>query len=454
MMRLPIVILTLLLCSVLMGYQLGVLPMLMSQFHVTYLKHDVQSDLLIMALPALAALCAAMGGWMSDVLGRRFLLMIGIVFLTFGGFESSIAESLSELVIGRVLVGAGVGLMAVVVPLYIVELAPNQQRGQWIAYFVLSMNIGVFLACLLGGLCSQHNAWRFVLYLGALPGVLAYIACILLPESPRWLLFHGHQGKAGKVFIQLFGSKRAMKIINQMDAVHHRDIYQRVKLGSFHGLRILLVALLINIFSQALGFHAIVSYATFILSQMNFQDNFIQLMATIFFAFILMFAAFLSVHMIDNMSRRRLLLSGLIGMIMGLVLMTWALHNLHVSSKQDWLVLVGALLFVVSQGCSLTPIATLLPAEIFPQSLRGCGLGLSVAGGWACNLIIVNAFPRMLQNNGADLSFVVFLLFALVAWVWSYFNVPETTQLSLEKIETMMHEPSRADVDLEAAESA
>lgn len=453
MMRLPIVVLTLLLCSVLVGYQLGVLPMLMNQFHVTYLKHDMQSDLLIMALPAVAALCAAIAGWMSDLLGRRFLLMIGIVFLTFGGFESSIAESLFELVIGRVLVGAGVGLLAVTVPLYMVELAPNQQRGQWIAYFILAMNVGVFLACLLGGLFSQHNAWRFVLYLGACPGVLAYLACIVLPESPRWLLFHGHQGKAGQVFIRLFGSKRAMKIINQMDAIHHRDIYQRVKLGSFQGLRILLIALLINLFSQALGFHAIVSYSTFLLSRMNFQDSFIQLIATIFFAFILMFSAFISVHLIDNMPRRRLLLSGLIGMIFGLVLMTWALHNLHISPRQEWIVLIGALLFVISQGCSLMPIATLLPAEIFPQSLRGCGFGLAVAGGWACNLIIVNAFPRMLQSNGADMSFVVFLLFALVAWVWSYLNVPETTQLSLEKIETMMHDHVHDELELEAAES-
>lgn len=453
MMRLPVVLLTLLLASVLFGYQVGMLPMLMNQFHVSYLSQDTQSGLLVMALPCLAAVFSALGGWMSDTLGRRFLLTLGIVLLTLGGLESAVTESLSELVIGRVLVGAGIGLVGVMVPLYLVELAPFQQRGQWIAYYVLAMNIGVFFAYLLGGVFAHENQWRLVACLGALPGIAVYIACFFLPESPRWLLFNKHQGKASQVFIKLFGSKRAMKIINQMDAVDHRDIYQNVSFWSVHGLRILLVGLVIHLFSQALGFHAIISYSTFILSRMNFQDSFVQLIATIFFAFVLMFSAFLSVHMIDTIPRRRLLLSGLGGMIAGLVLITWSLHNLAPSAVQDWLVLAGAVFFIVSQGCSLTPLANLLPAEIFPQSLRGCGLGLSVAAGWACNLIIVNSFPRMLMQDGADLSFVVFLLFAMVAWVWCYLNVPETTQLSLEQIETLMHEqPGESDI-LDVAES-
>ena len=445
-MRLPMVVTVLFCGCIALGYQMSIFPIIVHDVSASLsLNSSAQSSLLLL-LPLTAALTAVLSGWLSDRLGRRLLLVSGIILLTLGGFQSAIAESLPEFVCGRLMVSAGIGLMVVLIPLYLVELAPVDSRGQWIALFVLFINVGIFLASLSGGTHVFHQNWRLCMMVGASLCLLLYLCSFLFPESPRWLLFKGQQGRASQLLIHLFGSKQAMKVINQMDAVHHRHIYQRIRLWSFQGMRLLLVGMLINIFSQVLGLHVVVSYTALVLEKMNFQDHFVQLAANIFTAFIMMLGAFFATHLIDHISRRKLLLIGLAGMAVGLVCIIGALR-MPETIYRGWIILMGAVVFVLTRGVSLGPMAFLLPAEIFPQSLRGLGMGLSLAAGWATDLIVVHAFPTMISEYGANLSFVVFLLFAIIAWGWCFVNVPNTTKQSLEKIETDFYDPEGEGAD-------
>jgi MFS family permease len=272
-MRVPAILAVVFSASILLGCQIGVLPIIAHHFSDVFFSSSSKENLLIIVLPCVVAAMSAIAGWLSDTVGRRQWILLGVACLAVGGVETAIAETLFELVLGRILVGIGAGFVAVILPLYLVELAPKARRGQWVALNCMAINMGIFLSSLMGGLFVEHHTWRFALMLSALPGVLLYLACLYLPESPRWLLFNGQQGKAGKLLIRLFGSKQAMSIINQMDAVNHRQIYQHVRLWSMQGLRLLLVGLLINIFSQALGVHAVIAYSALVLEKMSFQDH-------------------------------------------------------------------------------------------------------------------------------------------------------------------------------------
>jgi MFS family permease len=251
---------------------------------------------------------------------------------------------------------------------------------------------------------------------------------------------HGQNGQAGQALIKLFGAKKAMSIISAMDAIDHRRIYSKVKLTSASGLRILLLGMLINIFAQAVGIHAVVAYATVVLQQIQVQNSYVDLFSNMMISFVLMLASLLSARVIDTLSRRKMLLLGMSGMVTSLVIITWALHNMHSDDFMVVLILFGCLFFVGSQGFSIGPIASLLPAEIFPQSLRGVGMGISIAAYWITNTIIVYAFPRLLEQYSANLAFIIFLFFTIIAWIWTYFNIPETSQVPLERLEKNLQE--------------
>ena len=72
---------------------------------------------------------AAFAGRMADHLGRRRLIMIAAVVFTAGSLLAAFAPTVGILVAARVIIGLGVGSAALVVPLYLSEIAPTEVRG-------------------------------------------------------------------------------------------------------------------------------------------------------------------------------------------------------------------------------------------------------------------------------------------------------------------------------------
>ena len=360
MMRMPVMISMMLLCGIALGYEVGIFPTVVNSLtHVFHLDNTLIP--IVAASPSLAAAFAAIiSGFLADRFGRRAFLVAAFVLFMLGVLESSIAESVSEFIVSRVLFGCSVGMMFVLIPLYIIELSPANRRGRAMASFFLAINIGVFLACFVGFLTMTHDVWRFLIVLGFFPITIVCLGFWGIPESPRWLA--------------------------QQTAAPSVPQSRPVTLWDERGIRILLIG------------------------------------------------------MIDTFPRRRLLLLGMSGMTTSLVLLSWALQHPMDVAFMTFIVLVSCALFVGCQGFSLAPMASLLPGELFPQSLRGVGMGICSAVYWITNTIVVYAFPHMLIEYGAAVSFLVFLFFTLIAWVWFYFNIPETSQVSLETLEQHVQE--------------
>lgn len=413
-MRMLLMIVLMLLSGIALGYELGIFPTLINtltqSFHLT-----VKLIPLVSAVSSLAAaLAAILFGCLADYFGRRVFLLIAIVLFVLGVLESSIAESLSEFIVGRLLFGFGMGAIFVLIPLYIIELSPATYRGRWMAAYFLSINIGIFTACFIGFLLIAHETWRFLIVLGFLPMFIVCANTFFIPESPRWLA-------------------QAIKVPNL-------SALGPVTLWDDRGIRILLIGMLINIFAQAVGIHAMAVYATLSMHNMSVHDDFSNFTSNIMVAFTLIIGTFLAVRVIDMFPRRRLLLLGMNGMTTSLVLLLWALQHVTDMDFMAFIVLISCTLFVGCQGFSLAPMASLLPGELFPQSLRGVGMGICSSVYWITNTIIVYAFPHMLIEYGATVSFLVFLCFTLIAWTWFYFNIPETGQVTLEILEKNVQE--------------
>ena len=103
-----------------------------------------------------------------------------------GSLILALAGSIAVLIIGRLVLGFGVGIAAMVVPIYLSESAPSAVRGRIVTVNILFIVLGQFLAYLI---CyALDTKWRWMLGIAAAPAVIQAIGMLFMPESPRWLL--------------------------------------------------------------------------------------------------------------------------------------------------------------------------------------------------------------------------------------------------------------------------
>jgi SP family galactose:H+ symporter-like MFS transporter len=140
---------------------------------------------------------ALSSGKLADLIGRRDVIMATAALFTLGAFVSAIAPSVHVLLLGRLIVGVAVGAMSVAAPLYIAEIAPPTKRGVLVGFFQLAITAGILLAYLGNEIFSSWpNGWRYMLGMGAIPGILLSGLALLLLESPLWLALQGDEDEA------------------------------------------------------------------------------------------------------------------------------------------------------------------------------------------------------------------------------------------------------------------
>src|SRR5580658_5946102 len=188
----------------LFGYDQGVisgaLPGIKADFSLSLLMVQV-----VTSWVTLGALVGSLaGGALSDKLGRKRTLLIAGALFTFGAAVQWSAPGAGILVVGRFIVGVGVGVAAVAAPLYAAELAPASLRGRFISSYQLAITIGIFLAYLVNAqLVTAEEAasapWRTMLGAAAVPGLLLLVIVLVAPESPRWLMMKNRRAEAEAV---------------------------------------------------------------------------------------------------------------------------------------------------------------------------------------------------------------------------------------------------------------
>ena len=150
--------------------------------------------------------------WLSDpmnrLLGRRVTIFIACFFGLFAPFGSACSQTWGQLVACRMLLGIGMGLKEVTVPIYSAEIAPSNIRGGLVMSWQMWTAFGIFL-----GTCANLavvNAgaitWRLQLGAAFIPAVPLVLGILFCPESPRWLMSKRRYGSAYKSLLRLRNS--------------------------------------------------------------------------------------------------------------------------------------------------------------------------------------------------------------------------------------------------------
>jgi MFS family permease len=200
----------------LFGYDTGVisgamLPMRRA-FHLSAGQQEVVVSSTVFAA-FVSSLC--MGASINDRFGRRYAILISAAVFGVGSIVLMLAMDYVTLVIGRVILGLGIGIASLTTPVYIAEVALPSMRGQLVTINTLMITFGQFFAGMIDGVFDEllpQTGWRYMLGLATLPSIVMFIGFLNLPESPRWLARKGKMQEAALVLMELRETKAEAEI--------------------------------------------------------------------------------------------------------------------------------------------------------------------------------------------------------------------------------------------------
>jgi SP family galactose:H+ symporter-like MFS transporter len=423
--------------GLLFGYDTGVISgALLFIRQVMSLSPTLQGIVVAIALAG-AAMGAAVAGYLSDLMGRRRVILgAGLLFIA-GAIISAVAQGIPVLLIGRFLVGLAIGTASMLTPLYLAEIAPASGRGAIVSLNQLCITGGILVSYLVGyALAGASDGWRWMLALGAVPGIILATGMLVLPESPRWLAGHRRTDDAEKVLQLVRGTANVSEELHSL----RTDIAQEGRLASAADLlaprlRIpLIIGVGLAMFQQITGINTVIYFAPTIFQSAGLPSAATSILATAGVGAVNVVLTIVSMWLIDSLGRRQLLLWSLGGMAATLFILCAAFFT-GTSGQLAWIAVISVAAYVGFFAIGLGPVFWLLIAEIFPLALRGRAMSLATVANWVFNLIVSATFLNLVGAIGTAGAFLVYGVLSLAAFAFIVWMVPETKGRSLEQIE-------------------
>lgn len=425
--------------GLLFGYDTGVisstLPFLKTVFALTPLMQGVVTSVAL----AGAALGAMVAGPLADKFGRKVVILVVAVIFFAGAIISALATILSVLVIGRFMVGVGIGVASMLTPLYLAETAPPARRGALVSLNQLMITTGILVSYIVGYLLSQGEGWRWMLGLGALPGLVLFVGMLPLPESPRWLAGLGRTEEAREtLYILRRDHQAADEELSQLRSDLQREARSKrlADLKTAHTDRPMIIGVGLAIFQQVTGINTVIYFAPSIFKAAGLPSTSATILATAGIGLVNVLMTLVAIRLIDSAGRRALLLTGLAGMAVSLgVLGLGFLLGMSGGGALGWVTALSLAAYVGFFAIGLGPVFWLLIAEIFPLAIRGRGTSAATFANWASNLVVALTFLLLIDSMGPPATFFLYAVLSVAAFVFTYQLVPETKGKTLEQIE-------------------
>ncbi|HTZ71497.1 MAG TPA: sugar porter family MFS transporter, partial [Acetobacteraceae bacterium] len=281
--------------------------------------------------------------------------------------------------------------------------------------------------------------WRWMLGLGAVPGLILFLGMLTLPESPRWL--------AGQGRIEL--ARAALKRVRKPEEVEtelaelRTDVKRDGRLVPWSALlsprvrKPLVVGVALAVFQQITGINTVIYYAPTIFQSAGLSSASVAILATAGVGLVNVIMTMVAMRLLDVVGRRALLLWGLAGMI-GMLLVLSAGFALGVGGWVAVVTVPSVAAYVGFFAIGLGPVFWLLISEIFPLAVRGRCMSVATVANWGSNFAVTLVFPPLVAALGSSTAFLVFAVLSVGAFVFTLRVVPETSGRSLEEIEAAL----------------
>lgn len=391
-----------------------------------------------------AAFGAVVAGRLSDKIGRKRLLKyLSVLFFVFT-LACATAPNAGLLIVFRILLGLAVGGASVIVPTYLAEISTPDIRGKLVTQNELMIVSGQLLAFVVNAFLGNafghiSSIWRYMIGFGMIPAAALFLGMMFIPESPRWLVMVGKKDRALKALSGIRNTQdECSKEITQIqDAL---DQEAEIKQATFKDLatpwirRLVLIGIGLGVMQQFIGINIMMYYGTTILQQSGFSHD-AALIANIFNGVVSTVATIIGMSFMNRVNRRKMLMTGIIGTTVSLALISLVSATLAQSKLLPIMVILCTMLFLGFFQGFISPLVWLLLSEIFPQNLRGLGMGISTFFLWFSNFLVGYFFPVLISGVGMTYTFLIFVGFNILSFIFAYKYAPETRGKSLERIQ-------------------
>lgn len=396
---------------------------------------------------------AIIAGPLSKGIGRKHSLIISAILFTLSAWGSGLPDflpqSISLLVLFRLIGGLGIGIASMNAPTYIAEIAPAHKRGLLVSYYQLAVVIGFFVVFLatyyigqsITGAENIEYGWRYMLWSELVPSSIFLVLLFFVPKSPRWLALKGKNEDSLNVLMKIHGDELANKEFREIQgSLRKEEGKVRVNIFAKGIFAIVVIGTVLSILQQFTGINAVLYYGADIFERalgFGAEDVLAQ---QILLAGINLIFTFVAMAFIDRLGRKPLIYIGAIGMLIGFLMLGFTL----MFNKIGIVSLIGVLVFIASFAMSMGPVVWVLLAEMFPNKIRSVAMSIAVAAQWAANYVVAQSFPIVAEsklNSGetwnGSLPYFIFSFFIIFIIVFVYKYIPETKGKTLEQLEDL-----------------
>ena len=393
-------------------------------------------------------------GILSDKLGRKLTMVISAVLFSTSALGCALSADFTQLVIYRIIGGVGIGVVSIVSPLYISEVAVAQYRGRLVSLYQLAVTVGFLGAYLVnyqllawaesGTQLSVDwlnkvfitEVWRGMLGMETLPAILFFIIIFFIPESPRWLIVRGKELKTVNILEKIYNSiTEAKSQLRETKSVLTSEMRSEwsllIKPGIFKAV---IIGVCIAILGQFMGVNAVLYYGPSIFENAGLSGG-DSLFYQVLVGLVNTLTTVLALVIIDKVGRKKLVYYGVSGMVVSLILIGLYFlfgDSLGVSSL---FLLIFFLFYVFCCAVSICAVVFVLLSEMYPTKVRGLAMSIAGFALWIGTYLIGQLTPWMLQNLTPAGTFFLFAVMCVPYMLIVWKLVPETTGKSLEEIE-------------------
>ena len=403
---------------------------------------------------------------LGDKLGRKKAIFgclataaLGNFIMFVTGFGNWDKGTLETMIVGRVVMGLGVGGIDAVIPIYSSELSSDESRGKALAQefqmniFGLNMAFGINLGVTRALGKDNQWAWRIPIVVMQAYPLLLLAVIERLPESPRWSLYNGREEEAEAAMMDINGEEEGQEKFKELKQSAEAETDKHVSYlnmltpghPQFHPTVISIMGQI----NQALtGYGAVSVYGPQIFELLGFNVDLAEdlTQANYISYFVFMTLAWL---LIDAVGRRSLMVIGSAVLTTSFALLALfgglAMNIDHINIPPMVPAIPGTVtLFVATWAFGIGWLATvwLIPTELFPTTARAQAAAISVIIWGLANFAVTFLTPVMFNN----LRYYIFLVFAVsnaFAGIWTWIYLPESGNRSFEDNQKFFEDAAR-----------
>ncbi|ROV89389.1 hypothetical protein VSDG_08647 [Cytospora chrysosperma] len=405
---------------------------------------------LISSLMTLGAfLSSSSAGPVASFMGRKASIWSASVLCCVANVIMMASTNIGALYVGRLVIGLANGFYMTFSQLYIQESVPPRYRGLMISSFQVWISVGTLVGTVVDNFTAKimnRNSYLIPLGLIYIIPVFMFFGLLLIPESPRWLLEHGHRDKALKSLLwhRPYGQAEAEEEIKDMQEALEGEMKAKKNAAIMDmwtnpvDRRRTILSICAITLQGASGAMYIIAYGTYFFEMANIGNSFENncILTGVGVAGILINSA-----VITHIGRRRVFL--MIGLLIcGLSqLLTAVIYTVQPGTKSTGRAVVGlAVLYILAYNGMVSTYSWISGGELPSQRLRSYTFGLATAIAFLAAWLATFTAPYFINPESLNWGPRYGYIWTPPCWLaaaWVYFFLPEVKDRSLEEIDEM-----------------